>query len=256
VVSGCDSGAAADKTSSVANTSQVSPTSRTSMSTSTTPPPPGVAVGKNPSTRLKVDTWGATSDGLLSVIVSNVGDATVRSARALISAKDQFGNVVAAVTAPPGTWLGTRCCTIIGLAPGHRYGLYLDIGTRIKRVKRVDVEYSEVRTDEKPVPSPVLQMRHATLHPGAKLGTVSVTVKMAAHVGPYITVQALLNGPGGKFLGVISGGFYCLKANTQRTINLQFFHPVPAGSSVDSVISFPLDATTARLEKLRSCSAS
>lgn len=197
--------------------------------------------------------WGHTSDGLLSVVVANVGKATVRSARAIISAKDAFGNVVAAVSPPAGTPLGTRCCTIIGLAPGHKYGLYSDIGTRMSRVKKVSVSYTAVRTDVDNVKSPVAWIRNPSLHREGHQTDVSVTVKMAPHIGPYITVQALLNGPDNKFLGVVSSGFYCLKANTKRTIELQFFHPIPPGSSVDSVVSYPLDATTARIEKLKSC---
>jgi hypothetical protein len=217
---------------------------------------PGVAVGTNPQTRLKVDAWGYTADGLLSVIVSNVGGATVRSARAIISATDAYGNVVAAVSAPQGTALGTRCCTIIGLAPGQRYGLYSDIGTRTPRVRTVSVQYTAVRTDDvASVASPVASISQPSLRTDGAKATVFATVKMSARAGPYITVQALLAGPDKKFLGVISGGFYCLAANTTRTIKLQFFHPVPAGSSVDSVVSFPLDATTARIEKLKRCAA-
>jgi hypothetical protein len=189
------------------------------------------------------------------VVVSNVGDATVRSARAIISAEDAFGNVVAAVSAQAGTALGVRCCTIIGLAPGQRYGLYSNVGTRISRVKSVSVQYTAARTDASNVTSPVLSMSHASLHSDGKQANVYVTVQMSKQVGPYITVQAVLAGPDKKFVGVISGGFYCLAANTKRTIKLQFFHPVPAGSTVDSVVSFPLDSTTARIEKLKSCNA-
>jgi hypothetical protein len=215
---------------------------------------PGVPVG-NPQTRLQVDKWGYTADGLLSVIVSNVGDATVRSARAIISATDAFGNVVAAVSAQAGTALGVRCCTIIGLSPGREYGLYSNVGTRISRVKDVSVQYTSVRTDVANVASPVESMSDASLRTGDKGATVYVTVKMSSRVGPYITVEAVLIGPDKKFLGIISGGFYCLAANTKRTIKLQFFHPVPKGTTVDSVVSFPLDSATARIEKLKSCNA-
>jgi hypothetical protein len=214
-------------------------------------------VGTNPRTRLKVDTWGYTADGLLSVIVSNVGDATVRTARAIISATDAYGNLVASVSAPQGTALGTRCCTIIGLAPGQRYGLYSDVGTRMPRVKAVSVQYTSVRTDNgENVASPVASISRPSLQIKGSQTTVFVTLTMSKVAGPYITVQALLNGPHNEFLGVISGGFYCLPANTKRSIKLQFFHPVPAGSTVDSVVSFPLDPATARIEKLKSCNAS
>ncbi len=116
------------------STSSAPPTSASAPTTSAAALQ-GVAVGTNPQTRLKVDEWGYTADGLLSVIVSNVGDATVRSARAIISGQDAYGNLVAAGTAQAGTQLGVRCCTIIALAPGQQYGLYLNIGTRISRVK-------------------------------------------------------------------------------------------------------------------------
>jgi hypothetical protein len=250
VVAGCDGSSGTPK-SSAANTSSPAP-----PSSSPTPTPlPGVAVGKDPETRLQVDSWGSTKDGLLSVIVSNVGHATVRSARAIISAEDAHGNIVAAVSAQAGTPLGVRCCTIIGLDPGKRYGLYSNIGTRISRVKHVSVDYTSVRTDVDNVTSPVLSMSHADLSTNGNEATVFVTVKMSQKVGPYITVQALLDGADGTLLGVISGGFYCLAPNTTRTIKLQFFHPVPAGSTVDSVVSFPLDADTARIEKLKRCNA-
>jgi hypothetical protein len=248
VVAGCDGSSGSPK-SSATDTSPSPPTS------SSAAPLPGVAVGTNPETRLQVDSWGFTKDGLLSVIVSNVGHATVRSARAIISAEDAYGNVVAAVSAQTGTPLGVRCCTIIGLDPGKRYGLYSNIGARISRVKHVTVAYTSVRTDVDNVTSPVLSMSHADLSANGNEATVFVTVKMSQNVGPYVTVQALLDGPDKEFLGVISGGFYCLAANTERTIKLQFFHPVPAGSTVDSVVSFPLDAATARIEKLKRCNA-
>lgn len=254
VAAACDGGSGAGPTSS--SPRPTVSTSASSSSSSQPPPHDGVEVGSNPSTWLKVDAWGATKDGLISVIVSNVGDATVRSARAIIAAKDKFGNVVAAISAPPGTALGTRCCTIIGLAPGHRYGIYSDIGTRLSRVKSVSVQYASVRTERSSVTSPVKSMTHATLkRRGSTQVDVYVTVNMAKKVGPYITVQAFLDGPDKKFLGVISSGFYCLEANTSRRIKLQFFHPVPAGTSVESVLSYPLDSTTAKLEKLRSCPA-
>lgn len=251
-LSGCD-GSSAHNGPSSSDSAPSSPPSSAPLSS--TAPPAGVAVGTNPQTRLQVETWGYTADGLLSVVVSNVGQATVRSAHAIISAKDAYGNVVAAVSAPQGTPLGTRCCTIIGLAPGQRYGLYSDIGTRAPRVKTVSVDYTAVRTDVNNVASPVQSMKNAALHTSGKQAYVTVTVKMSAHVGPYITVQALLDDPHKKFLGVISGGFYCIGPNTQRSIRLQFFHPIPPGSSVDSVLSFPLDAATARIENLRECNA-
>jgi hypothetical protein len=245
---------ACDGSSGHSTTSAPPPTSASAPTTSTAPLP-GVPVGSDPQTRLQVDKWGFTADGLLSVIVSNVGDATVRSARAIISAEDAYGNVVAAVSAQAGTPLGVRCCTIIGLSPGQRYGLYSNVGTRISRVKSVSVQYTSVRTDVDNVTSPVLSMSDASLHTDGKRANVYVTVQMSQHVGPYITVQAVLVDPDKKFLGVISGGFYCLAANTKRTIKLQFFHPVPTGSTVDSVVSFPLDTTTAHIEKLKSCNA-
>lgn len=222
-------------------------------SASSPPPPQGVKIGRHPSTRLKVEAWGATSDGLLSVVVANVGNATVRSARAIISGRDKFGNVVASVSAPAGTALGTRCCTIIGLSPGKTYGLYSDLGTRLRRVTSVSVQYTSIRTDVDNVNSPVLWMRNPSLRRTENQADVAVTVKMAKQVGPYISVQALLKAPDNKFLGVISSAFYCLKASSERRIKLQFFHPVPPGTTVDSVLSYPLDATTARIEKLKQC---
>lgn len=254
----CDSGSGAGTSSSARSSagSAARSTSPSSPSLSSPPPtkrPEGIKVGRNPATRLKVDAWGVTSDGLLSVVVSNVGDATIRSARAIISGRDKFGNVVASVSAPAGTALGTRCCTIIGLAPGRTYGLYSDIGTKLRRVKSVSVQYTSVRTGIDNVKSPVLWMRNPSIHRGENQADVYVTVKMAKRVGPYITVQALLKAPDNTFLGVISSSFYCLKANTERRIELQFFHPVPVGTSVDSVLSYPLDATTAKLERLQPC---
>lgn len=246
-LAGCDGSSGPAKSSGIAT--------RPSAPSSAAAPLLGVPVGTNPQTRLQVDQWGYTADGLISVIVSNVGDATVRSARAIISATDAYGNLVAAVSAPQGTALGTRCCTIIGLAPGQRYGLYSDFGTLLPRVKHVSVQYTSVRTDPNNVASPVASMNNPSLKTDGKHATASVTVTMAEHTGPYVTVQALLNGPDKKFLGVISSGFYCIAPSTKRTIKLQFFHPVPRGSSIESVVAFPLDAATARIEKLQRCDA-
>jgi hypothetical protein len=206
-------------------------------------------IGNTNAARLTVARWGVTPDGLLSVLVTNAGPGTVRSARAIIEAKDKFGNTVAASSAPNGT----RCCTIINLSPHQSFGLYSNIGTRVSRVADVSVQYAQVSTAVRPLPSPVAALRDATLVTSSRGATVSVQVTMSPTAGPYMTAQALLDGPSGKLIGVISGAYYCLRANAKRTITLQFFHPVPPGSSVSKVVAYPLDKQTALAEKAKTC---
>lgn len=199
--------------------------------------------------KLHVREWGATTDGLLSVVVKNVGTVSIQRARAIITAKDSYDNTVVAVSAPTGA----RCCTIVGLAPGQVYGLYSNVGTSAGRIHNVEVEYTDVQLSKAAVPTPSVATKAASLRVSAKSATVQVPVTVSGKVGPYISAQAFLAGPDGKFIAVVSGGYYCLPPNKQRTIRLQFFHPLPAQSRVRSIVAYPLDAATARAEKLPSC---
>src|SRR6478609_6686438 len=93
-----------------------------------------------PAARPILDTvaWGVV-DGMLSVVVENTTDRTLRNAVRVITARGRGdGQVATSLESPDG------CCSVVDLPPGEEFGFYLDIGDAATDVSRVEVAYRNV----------------------------------------------------------------------------------------------------------------
>ncbi|WP_193612675.1 hypothetical protein [Nocardioides lijunqiniae] len=186
---------------------------------------------------LETVSWGEV-DGMLSVVVRNPGERTLRHATAEFVARDADGATVGSSTSSEKK--GT-CCTVYDLQPDQEYGFYFDVGVDAGQVAEVDVAYRDVawRTGQT---APVPAMRGAPVTMTSNtLGAVVVAdvTSPASPVGQAV-VQAFLDGPDGDFIAVVSGRWTCFKAGTPRRIQMQLYHPLPAGTTVESMVAYPV----------------
>ena len=181
--------------------------------------------------------WG-TTDGLLSVVVENQSALEISAAHVLITALDAAGHPVASTS---GT-AGSKCCTILGLPPRHRFGLFADLGPLVQRVRGVRVRYLAVHMQPwQPARAGSVAIRDPVL--GAEPnGDAVVTATLAATgpVGPYVVGQVFLAGPDGRLVGVISGRFWCFGDGVSRQRRLQLLHPVPPQTRIAGVAAYPV----------------
>src|SRR3954454_2544462 len=66
--------------------------------------------------------WGVV-DGMLSVVVRNTTDRTLRSATAVITARDRNDVLISSSLEDPN-----GCCAVTELPPGQEFGFYVDVG--------------------------------------------------------------------------------------------------------------------------------
>lgn len=183
---------------------------------------------------LETVAWGVV-DGMLSVVVENTSDRTLRSAVGVITARDRDDVLVAtSLESPDG------CCAVVDLPPGQRFGFYVDIGEGAADVTRVDVAYRNVAW----APAAEQQPNPLTAHPvgidSSTDGAVVVAdVRSTEPTVAQASVQAFLNGPDGEFLAVVAGRWYCF-AGGDNEIRMQLPHPVPAGTTVERVVVHPV----------------
>ena len=179
--------------------------------------------------------WGVV-DGMLSVVVRNTTDRTLRSAEAVISARDDNDVLLATSLEGPGG----VCCSVVDLPPGQQFGFYVDVGDSATDISRVDVAYRDVAWATADVESEVPLHAHAVGLESSARGAVVV-----AHVGstsPLVveaSVQAFLNGPDGEFLAVVAGRWFCFSKGGHE-IRMQLLHQVPAGTTIDRVVIHPV----------------
>lgn len=186
---------------------------------------------------LDVVDWGIV-EGLLSVRVVNNTDRTLERAEAVINivTGDGRGGVSAGASVDDDL-----CCTVLSLPPGGHFGLYVDLGPDIGEVQDIQVSYAEVAW------SPAVADALTMLKPGeARLAggetNATVTTRITATDGQVDAAagQAFLTGPDGEFLAVVSGRFSCFSPGEPRKVVLELFHPVPEGTTVESVVAYPL----------------
>jgi hypothetical protein len=193
--------------------------------------------------------WGVNQE-MLSVIVENTTDQEIRSAHALITARDSRGTIVSSISGPPGA----LCCTIVELPPHQTFGLFADLGPGAVRTANVEVDLSEVSVGVPPDGDHKITAYGSQLHRQGHMTYVQTYLAADAEFGPYVAAQAVLVGPAGKRLvAVISGRFYCLFPGRRLSITMQLFHPVPQGTQIEkvTVFSIPSDlvAVTAALPR-------
>ncbi|MFB9311834.1 hypothetical protein [Nocardioides plantarum] len=189
--------------------------------------------------------WGQVN-GLLSVLVRNTTDRVLRHADAVISVKGRDGTALGSTAA---STIEGRCCTAIEVAPGASFGFYFYLDDAAS-VGQVDVTYKNVlwaaagRTRSSQTSIAPLRLQD---NAAGTLLVADVTTK-----GDPIdaaVVQALIDGPDGKFLAVISGTWFCFAPGAvPDRIKMQLYTKVPRGSTVRSVTAFPLPDKDAAAE--------
>ena len=185
---------------------------------------------------LRTAGWGVAG-GRLSVIVRNDGTEWVRTARAVLTARDRHGNAVATVSG------ASPCCGIAQLAPGATVGLYADLGPAVGRVTAVTVRYTEVALARSPAASaPTVTVSDVALQTGG--ATTIVTARLTASGAPASTEsvrgQAVLTTGRGRIVAVLSQRSACLAPGAARAVRLELPGRVPAGTMVQSVSTSPL----------------
>ncbi len=184
---------------------------------------------------LLTEEWGVV-DGLLSVVVRNTTDRTLRSAEAVITARDD--NDVLVVSSRAARDGG--CCSIADLPPGQEFGLYVDVGGAAEQIGRVDVAYRDVAwasADQSTVST--LEARPVELDGDSDGAVVVAKVRTDEPMVAQASVQAFLDGPDGAFLAVVAGRWYCFSQGSHE-IRMQLLHPVPAGTTVDRLVIHPV----------------
>ena len=179
--------------------------------------------------------WGVV-DGLLSVVVQNVTDRTLRYATGYITARTEENEIIAASIESDRT-----CCEVVDLAPGAEYGFYLDVGDRAADISEVSVGYrnfSWAPAAEVPPAATALRAKPVELQRDTA-GAVVRADLVSDRSHPEVVAQAFLTDEAGEFLAVVSGRWSCLTPG-RRAIDMQLFHPLPAGAQVDRVVAHPV----------------
>lgn len=179
--------------------------------------------------------WGVV-DGMLSVVVENSTERTLRSAEAVITARDRNDVLIVSSLEVQGG----ACCAVVGLPPGQEFGLYVDVGESADEISRVDVSYREVAWAPAGESQPSALAADLVRLDGNGQGAVVVAnVGTKQQMVAQANVQAFLTGPDGAFLAVVSGRWYCFSQGS-REIRMQLLHPVPAGTTVDRIVIYPV----------------
>lgn len=178
--------------------------------------------------------WGVV-DGMLSVVVENTSDRTLRGAVGVITARDRDDVLIAtSLESPDG------CCAVVDLPPGEQFGFYVDVGDSAADVDRVDVAYRNVAwAPEAEEPANPLTAQPVRIDGNADGAVVVADVQSTEPTVAQASVQAFLDGPDGEFLAVVAGRWYCF-AQGSNEIRMQLLHPVPPGTTVDHVVVHPV----------------
>lgn len=186
--------------------------------------------------------WGVV-DGLLSVVVENTTDRTLRYATGYVTARTDDNEIVAASIESDAT-----CCEVVDLAPGGEYGFYLDVGEDAGSITRVDVGYrnfSWAPAAEEPAPATV-RAKPVRIDQGPSSAVVTADL-VSAGAHDEVVAQAFVTDRAGDFIAVVSGRWSCL-VDGRRSIRMELFHLLPEGAKVERVLVHPVsdDPTRAK----------
>jgi hypothetical protein len=180
----------------------------------------------------------AVNDGMLSVVVQNTSDRTLRYADGVITARSDDNELLA--LSADGSDRG--CCGVVDLPPGGDFGFYLDVEGG-DRISRVEVSYRNVSWDVADQAADTTAVSTVSARPVRVERDGRTTVVLAdlrATRGVrQVVAQAFLTSADGDFLAVISGRWQCLVPGTRR-IQMQLFHPIPAGAKVERIVVHPV----------------
>jgi hypothetical protein len=198
-----------------------------------------------PTKPILVTRHWALNDDMLSVVVQNTSDRTLRYADGVITARSDDNQLLALSvdSADAG------CCGVVELPPGQQYGFYLDVDDAdAERISRVEVSYRNVSWAQaqqpvgkdvgKDVDKEQVTARAVGIEQDGPDTVVLADLVSTASVREVVA-QAFISGPDGEFVAVISGRWQCLERGTRR-IRMQLFHPVPDGARVDRVVVHPV----------------
>ena len=213
------------------DTSPTPVTLPTPVTTQTPQPSPSPPAGP------AVVAWGVDGS-TLSVVVANQGALEITDAKVLITALDGSRQAIASTSGTPES----KCCTVLSLPPGKRFGLFADFGPLAARIRGVSVTYLQVHLAPwRPAQAPSVSVSNPVLGTDED-GTAVVTATLSARgaTGPYVVGQAFLTDATGRLVGVISGRFYCFADGVSLRRRMQFFHPVPDGTRIAAVAAYPV----------------
>lgn len=185
---------------------------------------------------LEVVSWGTTS-GQLAVVVRNESPRHIERLRVRITARDEAGDVVLSTAGSPRD----VCCTIVGLPPGQRFGLFAEIDAATTGIATVDVEPVVTRTRGS-APVEHVAVNDPRLHRFDDDTVVTARLTARGRLSGYVAVQALLVDRTGDVVQVISGRFYCFETGRPRDIRLHLFHAVPADLRLGRILAYPIPA--------------
>lgn len=179
--------------------------------------------------------WGQVN-GLLSVLVRNNTDRVLRRAEAIVSVRNTKG---VAVGSSADKTVEGPCCTAVEVPPGGTFGFYFYAGDT-SQVEAVDVAYKNVQWSD----AGVSGGSAATIEPAHLFYNSegsAVTADVTAQGGPIdaAIVQAVIDGPDGNFITVISGTWFCFVPGPPRRILMQIYTALPEGSRIRSVTAYP-----------------
>ncbi len=184
--------------------------------------------------------WGVV-DGMLSVLVTNTTTRTLHYAEADITARSNANELVGTSR----TSTDGRCCAVIDLPPGEKFGFYFDVGPDGSTVSEVDVVYRDVTWAEDVEPTTTFTATPTGVETNSVGAVVLADVRTKGGPAAQATAQAFINDANGDFLAVVSGRWDCF-TNGLRKIRMQFFHELPPGAVVDSVTVHPVSGDPAR----------
>ena len=179
--------------------------------------------------------WGVV-DGMLSVVVENTTDRTLRYADGVISVRTSDNQLLtSSLEADPS------CCDVVDLRPGQQYGFYLDLGEDAEEASRVEVSYRSVSWAQETSTEPLLPhlwAKPVELQRGDS-DSVVVADLASSTAQDEVIAQAFVTDAAGQLLAVVSGRWTCLRSGHQ-SIRMQLFHPLPKDAEVDRVLVHPV----------------
>lgn len=183
---------------------------------------------------LEVVSWG-TASGQLAVVVRNESARHIERQRVRITARDDAGGVVLSTTGSPRD----VCCTIVGLPPGQKYGLFAEVDPATTGIATVDVEPVATRTrGSAPVQHVAVNDPRLLRYDDDTVVTARLTAR--GRLSGYVSVQALLVDREGDVAQVISGRFYCFETGRSRDVRLHLFHAVPEELRLGRILAYPI----------------
>ncbi|MBC9735593.1 hypothetical protein [Nocardioides marmotae] len=182
---------------------------------------------------LETVSW-AELDGLVSVLVRNPTDRTLRRADAVVTLRDERGTALASTVTRPRKG---GCCTVRSLRPGGTYGLYVGTVGPGAEVADVEVTYRDVSWSSAAIPE--VGAEPVRIEEGPRGSVVLADVTAQDDDVPSAVVQAVITDRDGGLVAVVSGTWTCFAAGETRRIFMQLFRRVPEGSVVESVSVHP-----------------